>query len=162
LRDAGVDPLDARVAEQADVAALAAADDHLVLAQDQLAARPEARLHLDPRLLEDHLRQPDQQADAQAQRHEAPGAGPEQFRAAARRCTRRRPSPKTRRRMVPATRPRAPPGTPLTSLRTPRAAPPPRPTRYASSYSPIGTPISRPVTVQPITVTRICNTSESM
>ena len=66
LDDVGVRLLDAGVAEQGDVAPFGAADRRLVLLQQHLAARSEAGFDLDPRFLQDNLRQADEQADAGA------------------------------------------------------------------------------------------------
>src|SRR4029077_6350167 len=71
--DAGVQPLDGAVAEQADVARLGPADGRLVLGYHPLAAGGETGTPLEPRLLQHHLGQADQQADTQAEDDEADG-----------------------------------------------------------------------------------------
>src|SRR5262249_20179031 len=71
--------LDGGVAEQSDVAGLGAADGRFRFRQDQLAARALAGFHLDPRFLENYLRQADQQAYASAQNDETQRAGTPQL-----------------------------------------------------------------------------------
>src|SRR5581483_5318016 len=79
LDDAGVLALDAVVAEQANVASLGPANDDFGFAEDHFPAGPPAAFHPQPGLLQNHLRQPDEQADAQAEGDEAGRAGAPEF-----------------------------------------------------------------------------------
>src|SRR5262249_4519639 len=65
--DAGVDPFDARIAEKTDIARLGPANGGFALGNDQLAAGAEPGFDSQPRLLQNYLRQADQQADTQPQ-----------------------------------------------------------------------------------------------
>src|SRR5262249_31390614 len=73
VADAGVDLFHALAAEQTNVAGLGPADGDFVLVDNQLAAGAEAGLDAHPGFLQDHLGQPDEQADAGPKHDHAPG-----------------------------------------------------------------------------------------